>query len=390
MKNLISLTLLLLSAFFPIAINATPKVGDMAPSIKLTVLLRVSGKVEENIKSLKGKVVVLEFWATWCAPCIGAMPHLNELSRKYKDKGVQFISITDETAEKVELFLKRRSINGWVGLDGNEAMSKAYDVNFLPFTVVIGANGIILGYPDSKTLSEEMLDKALAGQILSQPMVSAQAAPSTPIGANLTKPIYELSIRPSGKGISSRIGPDSYKASGASALNIIGIAFDAALKYTELSTALPEGRFDVVATNFTKSSPDWSWRTQLKQLVQDVWEIHVQQEKKVMDVYELIASPATLKRLKKADSGEVISKQGSDEGILIGRNTSMDVLCKALQDRLGQPVLNATNLSGNYDYNLYFDNSKPETLLKAVEEETGLTLRRVKRSMDVLMIVPKK
>jgi len=55
----------------------------------------------------KGKVYVVEFWATWCGPCVASMPHLAETQEKYADKGVQIVSISDEDLETVEGFLKR-------------------------------------------------------------------------------------------------------------------------------------------------------------------------------------------------------------------------------------------------------------------------------------------
>src|SRR5687768_15507954 len=77
----------------------TIKVGDTAPEIKLEKLLQAPPGADTSATNLKGKVVVLEFWATWCLPCVPAIKHMNDVAEKFKDKAVQFIAVTDEADE---------------------------------------------------------------------------------------------------------------------------------------------------------------------------------------------------------------------------------------------------------------------------------------------------
>src|SRR5262245_61215466 len=80
-----------------------PEVGEPAPSLKVRKWLQTPSKPAAGWPS--GKVVILEFWATWCAPCVGSIPHLNDLAEQFKDKPVQFIAVTDEREEVVQNFL---------------------------------------------------------------------------------------------------------------------------------------------------------------------------------------------------------------------------------------------------------------------------------------------
>src|SRR5688572_28662197 len=84
-----------------------PSPGDKAPPIALEELIQAPAGAEAEWGKLRGKVVVLEFWATWCGPCVAAMPHMNGLADRYKGK-VQFIEITDEGRETVAPFLAKR------------------------------------------------------------------------------------------------------------------------------------------------------------------------------------------------------------------------------------------------------------------------------------------
>lgn len=143
-------------------------VGLPAPELALERVLQAPNGAKPEWSSLKGQVVVLEFWATWCAACIALQPHLNELTEKYKDKPVQFISITNEGEEKVDAFLKRRTIRGWVGLDLRRSVQKAYEEYGLPKTVVVDKSGNIAAILNAKNLNEMMLDQLLAGKTPAQ------------------------------------------------------------------------------------------------------------------------------------------------------------------------------------------------------------------------------
>src|ERR1700679_2534416 len=94
-----------------------PKRGDMPPPLVVSQIIQGPVPKEVSWDKLKGKVVVLEFWATWCGPCIKAIPHLNDLAEQFKGKPVVFISVTSENEDVVRFFLKKHPMKTWVGLD---------------------------------------------------------------------------------------------------------------------------------------------------------------------------------------------------------------------------------------------------------------------------------
>ena len=100
-----------LALSLPAAAMAEPgslTIGDKAPKLDIEHWFSTGSGFDKVSDFEPGRVYVVEFWATWCGPCIGSMPSLAELQEKYADKGVQIVSISDEPKATVEKFLDRK------------------------------------------------------------------------------------------------------------------------------------------------------------------------------------------------------------------------------------------------------------------------------------------
>jgi thiol-disulfide isomerase/thioredoxin len=137
----------------------TPQVGARPPEIDGQGWINVEDEV--SLKELDGKVVVVEFWATWCGPCRRSIPHLIEVYEKHKGDGLVIVGLSNETKEKVEPFVKEMKIPYVIGY--GSTTGKAYGVTGIPCAFVIGADGNLVwtGHP-MKPEFEKAIGDALA------------------------------------------------------------------------------------------------------------------------------------------------------------------------------------------------------------------------------------
>lgn len=144
-------------------------IGSPAPALTVDNWYPTEQENDQPITSFQsGNVYVVEFWATWCGPCVASIPHINDLQNQYLDRGVTFISLTDEDQETVEPFFKRqvRGAEGddaptygelmsayRVGSDPDGSVSESYmqaaGQSGIPCAFIVGKSGRVewIGHP---------------------------------------------------------------------------------------------------------------------------------------------------------------------------------------------------------------------------------------------------
>ncbi len=97
-----------------------------------------------SLRSLRGKVVLINFWATWCGPCRVEMPHLEKLYQQYKTKDVVFLPISNEDPETVRKFLSQSGYTFGSLIDPDGRIQESYGVRGIPHTFLIDKSGMIV------------------------------------------------------------------------------------------------------------------------------------------------------------------------------------------------------------------------------------------------------
>jgi thiol-disulfide isomerase/thioredoxin len=126
---------------------ANPNVTELVRKEKAAYDFTLDGLDGEilDFESVKGKVVFINFWATWCAPCVAEMPSIEELYGKYKDNAeVVFVMINVEMKEeKVKKFIKKKGFTFPIYFPNQTRLPKIYESNGIPTTFVLDKEGYI-------------------------------------------------------------------------------------------------------------------------------------------------------------------------------------------------------------------------------------------------------
>jgi peroxiredoxin len=146
-----------------------PLVGQPAPTFKTE---DVDGHPFDLATHLGKNVILLDFWATWCGPCVEAMPQIDAVAKKFADKGLVFRAVNcGEDAKTIKEFLEMSKLDAPVILDTKPEIGPLYQVNGIPQTVLIGNDGKVqvvhVGFaPALPDLLKQEIEDLLAGKDL--------------------------------------------------------------------------------------------------------------------------------------------------------------------------------------------------------------------------------
>jgi cytochrome c biogenesis protein CcmG/thiol:disulfide interchange protein DsbE len=167
---LVALSALFGMAILPRLFSDGDLVGKAAPDFSLEVVSGGERGDRLHLEDLKGKAVILDFWATWCEPCQIVAPILDRVSRKHRDKGLVVVGVnTNDQPGLAPAFAQQKGLSYPIVYDIEDAVARRYGVTNLPTLVAIGADGKIIAVHtgmESESGIEELVTKAMVNQAL--------------------------------------------------------------------------------------------------------------------------------------------------------------------------------------------------------------------------------
>lgn len=388
---------ILIALLFSNQAMAQIKNGEMLPNIQFTKLLNAA-KPEINLNQLKGKIVWLEFWATWCGSCLSAMPHLKALQKTYGDK-LQIINISDESEKRISAYLKSKPSNLWFAIDTSGSIAKMFPHQLLPHSILISQDGELLSSTRPELISTSIIDSLLARQTIHLPEKKDRLHHSYeelvdeifPVDPLLKQRfLMQKEILGTGGFSTTYLSDNRYKGKRITAVNL-GLSalyrmafpdfpYKRVLDQSPSTEHSPSYCLDLMVSNEKDLLPE------LRKELLKRFDVQVRTEKQWKEIYILkINDRKKFQSIPINTNGErtYYSRHGEIDQQAISMVDFANYLDNFGTEKL--MILDGTNSLGKFDIKFSFEPERPSSL-KKILEDMGLVLEKEKRAIEMLII----
>lgn len=338
-------------------------------------------------QQLKGRIVVVDFWGTWCPPCLPGLEKLRRLESQFAGQPITFLTVARDEPARVQKYFNEKGLNLLTFAEDDSRTLQSWGVDGLPVVGIVLADGSLLGITPGENLTAELVESLLAGKRPPLPPISRPA--------NLewdrdeiewrdgVKPDFQVVIKPTtseGGGHMYQPGSNRISGDGASLVNLIMVAWQTDSFHLDLrlpstpsqkyrfAAVVPKGREPVLLPS-------------LRDAIQRMFAISADWQELEREVLVLRSAKA----LEESSSQEVFMFM---RGNITLKGQTVGKLAATLPNWLKSIVVDETGLTGKYDFALQYRSDSPEILLDDLRSKYGLTLMPAKRSVRILVTKP--
>ncbi len=388
MKTKITLSFVAISSILLlISCSNTPQtveIGKQVPNYTFTEVLNNNNQ-ELSIQELKGKVVILEFWATWCGSCLPVMKKLDSLQAKFPNQ-LEIVSISTESRTRLEKYVANTNTKLKIAID--TIHQKKFPYRTIPHSIIIDKNGIVKAITNPENITEELVKKLIEGKQIAKLAVKGQVDTSSvkvikeifdtnkTIKLTTYKPNSHASVR-SKRGVDGKINSlaiqnftipslfrNLYKVPSNKRMVYSDSSLEKLSEYKneniyclniEVSEKLEDEIFDL-AINFVNDAFPYSAKLETDSIYCYVLSKH-----------NNVIQPSTSEKKSHMMMG----------GLFEMKKSKMKKLANYLEGLTPVPVYDNTGLDGEYDITIQWEGENVQTLYDALDKY-GLTIEKSK------------
>jgi uncharacterized protein (TIGR03435 family) len=367
------------------AVGQPVKPGTEAPTITAAPL--DPGHPFPGWQAFHGDFVVIDFWATWCAPCLPGLGRIAALQKEFNGQPIRFLTVANDQMDRVRSYFTEHGLTLQTYVDGDEhPTDTAYGIIGIPAAAIVDPQGRILAITPGENVTSAVLHKLLSGEKTDLPPY----APPNDITWDRdqitwldgVQPTFEVLIKPSqvtGEGYFYPPGSNHISGDGAAVGAMIQAAWQTDTFHVEYRCSLPPGTYRFAAEVPRGEEKNLFPALQNALLVnfglQARWE---EQERNV-----LVLGMNGAVKLSSSTAEPLFQFM---RGKITLRNQPISKLANALPNWLGKIVVDETALKGPYDFDLEYRAGDPTVLISALREKYGLILTSGRRRVRMLII----
>ncbi|MGI4884632.1 MAG: TIGR03435 family protein [Janthinobacterium lividum] len=382
--------------------QAPVAVGAPAPALRFAAVLN-GPRPAASLAGLRGQTVLLEFWGTYCGPCVAAMPHLQALQKQFAGR-LQVLAVSQETPARVARYLAARPSNLWfaaVGPAQSDSLQRLFSYRTVPHAVLIDAAGRVVAITDPRYVRAGAVDSVLRGLPVHLPLKQDNRA-LDPMAACFpanaaTPPRFRLLPAVQGVGGIVRTYPQDSSAFHNRRLTAMNLPLATLyrLAYGNLSyyrtldlrpkapAGAPEPTYCVDLVVARGQEP--TLLPTLRRALAARFGLRAALEPRTKPVYLLKVADA--RRLPAPARPATATGGGMSGGQFSADDAPLAAVANYLEDFgvVKRPVLDATRLATRYNLHFEFQPEKPGDLHRALGA-LGLALEEAERPVDVLVL----
>jgi uncharacterized protein (TIGR03435 family) len=372
-----------LLAIFPYVVQS-----QETPTLQIKQWLQAPKEFNGKWESLRGNIVVVEFWATWCSPCIAAIPHLNQLAKEFRNTNVVFLAITDDDVDGLKPFLAKRPIDAIIGIDTDRKSWKTFGVPSIPHTVIVGKDGRVIGATFPENVTAGVLRDLLEGK---KPVLPPKEGIAADLAWDENSIEWQDGVAPTMYAIvkpikattsGARPRPGHIVADGVPLNVLVWIAYQTDSFHVDWR--MPESAQQYRAAFRVPEERKERLLPYMRQTLEEIFGIRAHWENQERDVY-------VLRRIE----GHALQPQSQTEkelvqmmrGMITLRRQPVSKLCDFLTNSLRAITVDETGMDGQYDFDVPYQPGDLNVTLAGLRK-LGLEAIKMKRNISILVVIP--